>query len=179
MRRKWVSTVAVTGAGAALALLVSSMGWLGPRAEGASPPGSAMPSDPAPRASAAPAAIAGVQLLPIDTPTVYCLGTVEDRAAVLALAAGTDFWTAFPHQLASPELEAADQPLIAVVYKGVWPGTSSRVPGSSSRTSPAPGTSDVCGEVADGSGALAGNPFIVYGDVSYQASIMETLPADP
>jgi hypothetical protein len=98
---------------------------------------------------------------------------VDGRRAVIGLSRGSDFWLAFPNFLEAPELEDVEEPLVAVVYEGIWPGPASGGPASSERWFPAPGTSDVCVEVVSGAADIGGSPFVVYANVDTRGPVLQ------
>lgn len=119
-----------------------------------------------------PVAIAEqVSILETDTNTRTC--AAEDRLAALSLGGGAAFWRAFPNAGTAPELEGVTTPLVAIVYTSGWPGIVLGVPGADKST-PAPGTRDVCVETVDGSQAIGGQSFIVYGNIPTAASVLES-----
>ena len=118
----------------------------------------------------APAALASdVTVLAVDTKTIRC--PLEGRLAVLGLASGRAFWTAFPNAGKAPELDNVTNPLLASIYPNGWPGAVLIAPGAVPATLP-PGTWDVCVEMVDGSDAIGGQSFIVYGEIPAAGSIV-------
>jgi len=123
-------------------------------------------------ASSVPGPIAeGAELLPVDTATTYCLGAPSERLAVASIANGLAFRTLFPNSGIAPERDAVTEPLIVVVYADGWPGATTVQPGAVPAT-PAPGHVDVCVETASGAPTLAGNTFVVYGDIPLEGSLI-------
>ena len=117
-----------------------------------------------------PAALASdMTVLAVDTKTQWC--TPDGRLAVLGLASGRAFWKAFPNAGKAPELDNVTTPLLASIYPNGWPGQVLIVPGAVRATLP-PGTWDVCVETVDGSDAIAGGSFIVYGEIPAAGSIV-------
>ena len=107
----------------------------------------------------------------IDTNVKTLSCAAEGRLAALSLSNGLAFWTAFPNAAKAPELADVGVRLIAVVYANGWPGAITGRFG----VTPAPrqpGTWDVCVETADGSDAIGGQSFIVYGSISSARSIV-------
>jgi hypothetical protein len=123
-----------------------------------------------PPASAASGALSDARLLDIDTLTGSC--AADHRLAVVGLDDGKAFWSAFPGAPKEPEIEGVTTPLIAVAYDGGWPGGRAGVPVPNAVFTPHPGTWDVCVETGDGSPAIAGQSWIVYGSVPQAESVV-------
>jgi hypothetical protein len=119
----------------------------------------------APQPSASP--LPPVSALPLDYFTQGCAG--GSRLAVLELANGPAFWTAFPRSGLAPELTQEESPLVAVVYLGAYPGMSV---GLGAIRSPDPGTWDVCVETLDARKSLGGTSWLVYGDIPWAGSVV-------
>ncbi len=119
---------------------------------------------PEPSSSAVPP----VSALPLDYFTQGCAG--GSRLAVLELANGPAFWTAFPSSGIAPELTGEQNPLVAVVYPGAYPGLSVGL--SPVIPSPDPGTWDVCVGTVDGRKTLGGSSWLVYGDIPWADSVV-------
>lgn len=106
----------------------------------------------------------GVTALSLDAELDYCGGDATNRAAVLRIEDGPQYWEVIPGQLESPELMAVKEPLDVVVYPQGWPARTSGAVGAPRQTR-RPGTWDVCVEVESGANVLAGTPFLVYTNV--------------
>jgi hypothetical protein len=117
--------------------------------------------------SEAPTLPPGLSVLPLAYVTSGCIN--DHRLAVVELATGQDFWTAFPQSAKAPELDEYTGPLVAVIYTDGWPGGLAGQPGSQPR-SPAPGTWDICVETLDDSNTLMGTSWLVYGNIPWSGS---------
>ena len=104
---------------------------------------------------------AGARLLALDASVPGCVGSSEDRLAVLSVAEAMDFHAVFPFAGETPELQSVG-PLEIVVYKDGWPGMLLGKPGVTRERKA--GTWDVCVRPGDGS-TIDGLPFVAYGDI--------------
>ena len=120
----------------------------------------------------------GVTQLPADTQSRHCGGGPgsEYVLAVFQVVDGNHVWDVFPGLLLSPELVRADRELTVVVYRDRWPGIVFGAPAAAQAGAEErdlePGTVDVCIETVDGSDAIAGESYIVYGEVSVDGSLV-------
>ena len=115
-----------------------------------------------------PAANANVRQLTLSADTGQCIGSPQDRKAVLEIPDGLSFYSVFPREGATPELEGVKTPLWVVVYSDGWPGPTTGLPNRRLQ-GPADGTWDVCVQRTDG-GTIEGLPFIVYGSVPQEGA---------
>lgn len=120
----------------------------------------------------------GVSQLSTETQSRHCGGGPgsEYLLAVFQVADGNHVWDVFPGLLLSPELRRADRELTVVVYRDGWPGIVFGAPAAAragaEKRDLEPGTVDVCIETVDGSDGIAGEAYIVYGDVSVDGSLV-------
>jgi hypothetical protein len=127
--------------------------------------------DPASSSGSGATTPALVAVLATSVSTRYC--AAGDRIGALSLGNGPAFWSAFPKSLDAPELRSTTTQLIAVAYSGSY---KAHITGNAHMTGPPPtnppGTIDVCVETADGTYAIAGQPFIVYGEIPLAGSMI-------
>ncbi len=119
-------------------------------------------------ASAAAGLPGDARYLGMTVATGGCIGTTEERLAVLELMTGADIHNVLPGALGTPELDAVKAPIRLVIYKGGWPGPITGAVGTERRP-PKAGTWDVCVSRPDG-GDIGGLPFIVYSGVKSDGS---------
>jgi len=109
--------------------------------------------------------------LPLDAETGGCIGSPEDRLAVLEIPDGASFKAVFPSGGGTPELEGVKVPIWVVVYADGWPGPTLGLPHRPS-DGPSDGSWDVCVQRTDGA-PIEGLPFIVYGGVPQEGTTID------
>lgn len=127
--------------------------------------------DPTAASAPTPSAAAG-KYLDLTAGTGDCVGTADDKLAVVELPNGPAFTDLLPKAGRTPELDGVDGPLRVVVYVAGWPGPTTGLPGRQPET-PDPGTWDVCVQRIDGE-SIEGLPFIVYGSISQEGTTLVT-----
>lgn len=124
-----------------------------------------------PQALPTPAVTASYQQLALDTDTGGCIGSPDDKLAVLEIPNGASFHSVFPRGGGTPELEGVKVPLWVVIYKDGWPGPTLGLPHRASDGT-SKGVWDVCVQRTDGT-AIEGLPLIVYGAVPQEDAAMD------